>query len=59
MECDSKEQALAVEKYIKRMKSKVYIQNLKKKFSEVRVKQLSPKFTEIVIGVRGEAYKII
>ncbi len=28
IECDSKKQALAIEKHIKKMKSKIYIQNL-------------------------------
>jgi len=30
MECENKTQALAIEKHIKSMKSKIYIENLKK-----------------------------
>jgi putative endonuclease len=39
IECKSKGQALAIEKHIKKMKSKVYIQNLKK-YSEMKIKLL-------------------
>ncbi|MFD0932453.1 GIY-YIG nuclease family protein [Psychroflexus salinarum] len=39
VECESKTQALAVENHIKRMKSKVYIQNLKI-YPEMRIKLL-------------------
>lgn len=39
IECASKMQALAVEKHIKKMKSKVYIQNLKI-YPEMRIKLL-------------------
>ena len=44
IECKSKEQALAIEKHIKKMKSKVYIQNLKK-YSEMKFKLLE-KYSE-------------
>ena len=37
IECNTKDQALAIEKHIKRMKSKVYIQNLKK-YPEITTK---------------------
>ena len=44
IECKSKGQALAIEKHIKKMKSKVYIQNLKK-YSEMKI-QLLDKYSE-------------
>ena len=37
MECETKRQAMGVENHVKRMKSRVYIQNLKK-FPEMRQK---------------------
>jgi len=40
IECTSKNQALAIEKHIKKMKSKVYIKNLKT-YPEMRLKLLS------------------
>ncbi|WP_445453164.1 GIY-YIG nuclease family protein [Flavobacterium sp. 25HG05S-40] len=39
IECESKSQALAIEKHIKAMKSKVYIENLKK-YPEIKEKLL-------------------
>jgi putative endonuclease len=44
IECKSKGQALAIEKHIKKMKSKVYIQNLKK-YSEMKI-QLLERYSE-------------
>jgi len=40
LECKSKEQAMAIEKHIKAMKSKTYIQNLVK-YPEIKCKLLS------------------
>jgi putative endonuclease len=41
--CDDKKQALLIEKHIKRMKSRVYIENLKK--YPLIVKKLKDKYT--------------